>query len=259
MSSIAAPSADVVVDEVSRRRPADLLPVSVFVVALATLLVGYMFMGRGFAHVGVPPIYVGEVVLLIGLVATAYAFRRSKVHAQSLPVVWLLLGFIVLGFARTVPYLGVHGFDALRDAVLWGYALFAVMIYLLADRARAVGALRLYGWVVPVFALWLPIAFNLFVALSGSIDPNELGSNVPLVFFKSGDMSVHVVGSIAFLVLAAGAVRSVRTFVWRAAITVPLLWAALVAGATNRGGLLAVVAGLATVAVLAVVLRRSRN
>ena len=64
---------------------------------------------------------------------------------------WLLLAFMVLGAARTVPYLGEYGVDALRDAVLWGYAFFALFIYVLADRTLILTALRTYGWVVPVF------------------------------------------------------------------------------------------------------------
>jgi hypothetical protein len=143
------------------------------------LLIGYMFMGRGFAHVGLAPFYVGELVLLFGLIATAYAFVRLKLRVHLSPIVWLLFGFMVLGAVRTVPYLGAYGFDALRDAVLWGYATFALMSYALADRWVAVGAMRLYGWVVPVFALWLPISWYLFQGLAASIDPTALGSEVP--------------------------------------------------------------------------------
>lgn len=123
--------------------PHRLLVVSVFLVALSALLAGYMFMGRGFAHVGRPPIYVGEVVLFLGLVATAVAFVRARVRPHLSLVAWLLLAFMLLGLVRTVPYLGTYGVDALRDGVLWGYALFALMIYLLADRAIVLRALRL--------------------------------------------------------------------------------------------------------------------
>ena len=240
-------------------RPSNLLSVRIFLIALAGLLAGYMFMGRGFAHVGVPPLYVGEVVLFIGLIATAYAFVRLKLRLHLSPIVWLLLAFMVWGLARTAPYLGQYGTDALRDAVLWGYATFALIIYVLADRRLVLRAMRAYGGVVPIFAVWLPISFNLFLVLGASIDPNELGSNIPLIFFKSGDMSVHVVGSIAFLILGLEVTRNARSLLWRAAIAVPLLWTAFIAGATNRGGLVAVIIGLTAVGVLAYLLRRSRN
>ena len=230
-----------------------------FLVALSILLAGYMFMGRGFAHLGRPPLYIGEVVLLFGLIATAVAFFMGRVRARPLLVVWLVLGFMVLGLVRTVPYLGVYGVDALRDAVLWGYALFALMILVLADRAVVLRALRLYGWIVPLFALWLPISYKLFASLSAGIQADERGSNVPLVFFKSGDMAVHIVGSIAFLVLGVDATKNLRTFAWRVVIAAPLLWTAFFAGSTNRGGLLTVAIGTVAIAGLAVVFRRSRN
>jgi hypothetical protein len=241
------------------RRPTDLRLVRVFLLLLSALLLGYMFLGRGFAHLGRSPIYVGEVVLFIGLVATAVAFVRFRLRLQLSPVVWFVLGFMVLGASRTLPYLGTYGADALRDGVLWGYAFFALMIYVLADRAVVLGSLRLYGWVIPVFALWLPIAYGVFAVVSAGIQADELGSNVPIVFFKSGDMAVHIVGSLAFLVLGTRAITNLRTLAWRSAISLPLLWTVLVVGATNRGGLITVVVGVAAIAAIAFLLRRSRN
>ena len=85
------------------RRPSDLLTVRVFLVALAGVLAGYMFLGRGFAHVGMRPIFVGEVVLVLGLLATGYAIVRLRLRPAPSPIVWLLLAFMVLGAARTVP------------------------------------------------------------------------------------------------------------------------------------------------------------
>jgi hypothetical protein len=247
---------DLPADPSSGRRPSDLLAVRVFLVALSALLVGYMFMGRGFAHVGRPPIYVGEVVLLIGLISTGIAFVRLKLRLAPSRIVWLLLAFMLLGVARTIPYLGVYGIDALRDAVLWGYGVFALMLFVLADRALVLGAMRLYGWVVPVFALWLPICWNIFVLESQNIDPNRPGSFIPLVFFKSGDMAAHVVGSIAFLLLGMTAFATARGFVGRTIVAIPLVWALFLTGTTSRGALLAWIAGLAAVAFLA---QRSRN
>ena len=237
-------------------RPYDLVAVRVFLLALAILLAGYMFMGRGFAHLGMRPIYVGEVVLFLGLLCTGIAVVRLRLRFAPSKIVWLLLGFMALGAARTVPYLGVNGVDALRDAVLWGYAVFALMIYVLADRPLILGAFRLYGWVVPVFALWLPISWNIFVIAYQGLDPNKLGSFHPLVFFKSGDMAVHVAGSIAFLVLGTGTVAIARRFLWRVVIALPLTWTTFLTATQSRGALLASLAGYGTVFLFA---PRSRN
>jgi hypothetical protein len=79
---------------------------------------------------------------------------------------------------------------------------------------------------------------------------------VPLVFFKGGDMAVHVVGAIAFLIIGAAAVTSARTFIWRTLVFLPLLWTVFVAGTSNRGALVTAVLGVIAVAFLA---GRTRN
>jgi hypothetical protein len=105
--------------------------------------------------------------------------------------------------------------------------------------------------VVPVFALWLPISYNAFAFLSGDIDPSAQGTSVPLIFFKGGDMAVHMVGAIAFLVLGSSTVQSARSILMGVAIGVPIVWTGLVAGAANRGALLTLLVGVAVVVALA--------
>jgi hypothetical protein len=223
----------------------------IFLIVVGILLLGYMFLGRGFAHIGIGPIYIGDWVFLLGVAVAAFAMIRTGVRAPITGIVVLLVAFVALGALRTLPYIGIYGLNALRDGVLWGYAGFALIVYLLVDREVLLRALRLYGWVVPIFALWLPISWNLFAAASTDIDPSRPGSFVPLVFFKGGDMAVHVVGVIAFLVLGASAVWSGRAFLWRMLICLPLLWTAFVAGTSNRGALVTATVGIAVVAFLA--------
>jgi len=241
------------------RLPTALMTVRVFLVAFAILLAGYMFLGRGFAHLGQPPVYVGEVVLVLGLIAAAYAMVRLRLPLVRSRVVWLLLAFMALGVVRTVPYVGVYGFDSLRDGVIWGYAFFALIVYVLADRTLVLGSLRRYGWVVPVFAFWLPISWNIFAIEYQSIDLNKLGSFHPLVYFKSGDMAVHIAGSIAFLVLGTSAITTANMLVWRSLVAAPLIWTAFAAGTSNRGAILTVAISMGALALLAGILRRSRN
>ncbi len=225
-------------------------------VLLGGLLLGYMFLGRGFAHIGIGPIFIGDVVMLVGIVAAVAVIILTRRVPPLTLTLGLLLAFALLGAARTLPYVGTYGMDALRDAVLWGYAAFALIIYILVDRWSLLTSFRAYGWVVPVFALWLPICWNLFRIFSLDIDPNRPGDTVPLVFFKGGDMAVHVVGVIAFLIIGAAAVTSARTFIWRTLIFLPLLWTIFVAGTSNRGALVTAVLGVIAVALLA---GRTRN
>ena len=218
-----------------------------------------MFLGRGFAHIGFPPLYVGEVVLVLGLLAAGTVLVRTGRWLPRSRIVWLLLAFMALGLLRTVPYLGQYGIDALRDGVLWGYAAFALIIYILADRAIVDRAFHLYGRIVPAFAVWLPISWLVSDILSRQINPLSPGEGVPLVFFKSGDMAVHVVGAIGFLILGAASARLVRPFVLRTLFIVPLLWAAFLTATSGRAALLAVGAGGVLLAILAPAARRSRN
>jgi len=225
-------------------------------VLLGGLLLGYMFMGRGFAHIGVGPVFIGDAVMIAGIVAAVVYLIHTRRVPQLNLTLGLLLAFVLLGAARTVPYLGTYGMDALRDGVLWGYAAFALIVYILVDRWSLLTGFRGYGWVVPIFALWLPINWYLFRLFSLDIDPNRPGDFVPLVFFKGGDMAVHVVGAVAFLIIGAREVRSWRTFAWRTVVFLPLLWTMFVAGTSNRGALVTSVIGLVAVALLA---GRTRN
>jgi hypothetical protein len=227
-----------------------------YLIALGLLLLGYMFLGRGFAHIEAGPVFIGDVVLVVGIVVTSIAIVRWRLRPQLTWTVGLLIAFVALGAVHTLPYLGTYGMDALRDGVLWAYAAFALIVYVVADRRTVLSGFRAYGWVVPVFALWLPICWNLFRIFSLDIDPNRPGDTVPLVFFKGGDMAIHVVGAIAFLIIGATATVSWRTLVWRTLVFVPLLWTIFVAGTSNRGALLTAIVGVVAIAVFA---GRNRN
>lgn len=221
-----------------------------FAATLAGLLVGYMFMGRGFAHIRLGPVFIGDGVLFLGMLTAVVAILRWRARAPLTWTVTLLIAFMALGAIRTLPYLGTYGMDALRDGALWGYAAFALIVYLLADRPWLRAASRAYGRILPVFAVWLPISLAIFTASQVGIDATRPGSNTPLVFFKAGDMAVQAVGAVAFLVLAPGALA----FLWAASgrflVAVPLSWTVFVAGAANRGAILAAATGLALAAIL---------
>lgn len=237
-------------------RAASWPPARAFLVALAVLLAGYMLAGRGFAHLGVGPIYVGEIVLAVGLVAVGATVVRFRLRPAASPVLFLLLAFMALGLVDTVPYIGQYGKDALRDAVLWGYGVFALLVLVLVDRALLQDVVRLYGRFLPAFAIWLPICWAQFPQASWVINPDRPGDAVPLFFFKAGDMAVHSAGSVAFLVLLAVPAGLVVNFIWRSLVMVPLLWTDYVTAAVNRGSMLTTLTGVLGTLALA---PRSRN
>ena len=97
-----------------------------YIAFLCFILLGYSVMGKGFAYLGVPPLYVGEMAFLSGIVML---FRTGAVMGTmaTLPAV-LLLALMALVLARTLPFLGLYGFDALRDSTIIMYGGFTFII-----------------------------------------------------------------------------------------------------------------------------------
>ena len=209
-------------------------------------LVGYVTLGRGFSYIGVYPVYVGELLLAACVVATLIVLGRARFRAIHAA----LLTFMVIGAAQTLPYFATYGFDAARDGVTWIYCAFAIGVSLLVRPSDIRRAVRLYGWFVPLYLLWVQISAVMVREFALPMLP---GPNVPIVGFKPGDTAVHLVGIAAFVLsgLYAGTPAGRRvpeSLVW-------LLW--LAAGAlvsvANRGSMLA----LAMTASIALVVRPS--
>jgi hypothetical protein len=187
-------------------------PRRAFYWTLAVVLVGYAVAGRGFAYVGVSPVFIGEICLALAILAvllTRPLRRPGYVH--------LFLGaFVLWGALRTIPYVSAYGIDAARDAVVWIYGLFAVTISLIVRPEDVKRLLAVYGRVLPYFLLWVPVfAITWFAARSAF--PVVPGTDVEFPFFKAGDMGVHLAGAGAFLLLGmnvGNAFQSVRGALW---------------------------------------------
>src|SRR4029453_6361915 len=100
-----------------------------------------------------------------------------------------LLAFAAWGAIRTVPYIGTYGIDALRDAVTWGYAVFAIAVSLTVRAEHFDGIIRVYRRLVPIFVFWVPVAAVVSVVFA-DILPRAPGSGVPIAGFKGGDRGV---------------------------------------------------------------------
>jgi hypothetical protein len=209
--------------------------VPLFLGALAVLLSGYAFFDRGFGYLGVPPIYVGEAVLAIAVLAIALTVPRSRLQ----PLHALLFAFMAWGLAATLPNLSRYGVDALRDAVLWAYAAYAIAVALAIRPTHFDLVVAWYRKLAPVFVGWV-VLFGIIKPFHRADLVNAPRSAVvPLLTLKADDVTVHLAGVGAFLLIGLGPIRSsgknlatwVRWSLWVAAV-------ALVA-AVNRGGLLA--------------------
>ena len=217
-----------------RRRPADR-----YLAALAIGLLGYAVAGRGFAYVGVPPLFVGEVLLAFGLL-TVVTLRGRADRVPTLAL-RLLLGVVVWAAIRVVMGVPTWGLDAVRDGMLVVYGLFAVIAAALVmdqpERLR-----RLVRW-FPLVVLGLAVVawpVHFFMKLSPGTMPEWPWAPVEIVQTKPGDLLVLMATAVAFVV---GGFEKPR----------PLVLAGLVAGTlglmiTSRGGMLGFVLGMGLVA-----------
>ena len=219
------------------------------------MLLGYAALGKGFAYIGVYPVYVGELVLVIGFICLI-------VSVVPLRWVWSPTGlfltvFIFWGLMTTIPSIPEYGTATLRDAVIWGYSLFAIATATFLQRlARLKELLARYNVFIRWYVLWVPIAV-VFGQLFFDYIPRVPGSDVPLLFVKTGDFAVHIAGAAAFALLGLPALaparrKGVASYEW-------VFWTSWFAGFTavssrTRGGFLAIVA---SVFVTLVVGRRS--
>jgi hypothetical protein len=215
--------------------------------ATAGLLMGYAFLGKGLAHVGVGPIFIGEVALALAAATTTGLIVRSRIG----PFHFLIVAFAAWGAFATLPYVKEYGIDALRDAVTWAYAAFALALALAVKAHHFPKIASLYGRLIVPFLCWVPLAAILYNLYSQSLPPFP-GSSVPFMVFKGGDVAVHLAAVAAFLLLGLherfdqGRLRALPVLlVW------PLwLMGTLMAGSVNRGGLVAITLTVAAVLVL---------
>jgi len=208
------------------------------------VLLGYALMGKGFAYLGFPPLYVGEIAFLTGIVV----FLRIGAFASALTTLpaLLLVALMALVLARTLPFVSLYGFDALRDSaiVIYGGFAFIVIGLLLEDARRINIVLRYYRIMLASFPA---IFVGLLLAKYRGDDIPRLYGPVPIVDVGPSAVGTHLAGAMVFVLIGYRKVSFLWAVVWFATL-------ALVS-ATNRGATLAVIVPVA-IAMLA--LRRYR-
>jgi O-antigen ligase/polysaccharide polymerase Wzy-like membrane protein len=210
-----------------------------FLVTLGVLLAGYAFADRGFAHVGVAPIYLGELVLGLGVVAAVRARTWLVAGASAFPVALIAI-FMAWGVLGTLPNIPVYGVDALRDAVLWGYATFTFLIFVLLRPHQLERVPDWYSSMIPLFLVWVPaVTLASYAIEMPTLPGGSPGGSVEIVSLKFSDVGVHLAGIGAFLLLGLHRTSIIRQPVLRAA-TLPLYLGSLALVAiASRGGSLA--------------------
>lgn len=197
---------------------------------LCFVLAGYAIFGKGFAYVGVPPLFIGEITLVLGILALM-ASRSWIAMLMTVPSL-MLLAFMSWVLVRTVPGIPVHGFDALRDSVIALYGAFAfIIIALLLQKPDRLGRLLgSYSW----FALFYGLTGAALAYTTSSLSHLLAWpfSGLPVVYVRMGEASVHLTGAAVFVLLGLRRV----SWPWLLAMLIGFLMIAI-----SRGAMLAFV------------------
>jgi hypothetical protein len=198
---------------------------------LCLTLLGYALFGKGWAYVGIPPLFIGDALLVFGVLCLLL-LRPVLGVVLSSPPLWLVLLLMGWGAIRTWPYLGRYRIDALRDAVIWGYSAFAPIVFglVIARPERLAVLFRRYSVFAKVFVASVPVVW-LGLRFAGADIPRWPWADVPVVHAKGGDLLVHLAGVIAFWAVGSAPVRPFWLLM--------LACNAGLIGAYNRGGLIA--------------------
>lgn len=221
-----------------------------YVVFGTVVLIGYAMFGRGFAYIGLHPLFVGEMAFGLGLVALLVS-GSGLLRALRSPLVWLVLAYMAWCAWRTVPYVGIHGPDALRDGVLWGYAGFVLIVAaVLLETGMWRRVPGVFGAWLPWLIVWLPIGYVASVMYPTYL-PRLPGTDVTIPQLKPGDIAVHLAGAGAFMVLGLHRMRDEDRSGWLEWVMWPLWATAFVVSATqNRGGMVATAAALGLIMIV---------
>ena len=203
---------------------------------LGVCLLGYALFSRTFAYIGVPPLFIGEVMLAIGLWLAATSGQMRHVLGMWTVRIWAAL--VVWTLIRMVPYLGTYGLDGPRDAMLIVYGSYAVIVasLILAAPERLVEVVTRYRTFVVVM---LSLAWVVYLAAKqfyAQIPPLPWAGNVRLLEAKGGDLMVHMTGITAFMVL--GLMKRKMLWISLAAFSSGIIMV------SNRGGMVAFFLGL---------------
>jgi parallel beta-helix repeat protein len=202
---------------------------------------GYVVFGKSFAYLGLPPLFVGEILFALGLLAFL-ATGCATTLLTTLPAISaaLLMGWVLL---RTLQGVGAYGVDALRDGAVALYGGFAFIVAaLLVERpvriAQIMGYFRVHARVLVPIAIVLYLIARFF----GASIPKLPGQNMEIISVRSGELAAHLCGALVLVLV--GLCKVSRS--WLAVA----LGAALLVASQSRGGMLALLIPLVLAMIL---------
>jgi hypothetical protein len=206
------------------------------------LLAGYLLFDKAFAYLHLPgtPLYIGEMVLLVGALGSLAATGYLSVVVRDDPMLALLAAFFLWSLIRFLPGLHAYGIIAVRDFALVYYCLFAFFIAAaLASSPNILERLIVQlNCFTPWLLLWLP--FGVILARTAISAPAVPFTTVSVLWHKSDDAAIAALLALGALWLfpAGRNARSIGLWSITALVVIALT------ATQNRGGLLSAVTGL---------------
>ena len=200
-----------------------------YLALLAIVLLGYAVMGKGFAYLGFPPLYVGEFTFIAGIVVFLRVGAFAGVLA-TLPAV-LLAALMALVLSRTLPFVGAYGFNAMRDSVIVIYGGFAfIVIGLLLEDERRINVLLRY---CNIMLASVPFMFvGLLAAKYWADYIPQLYGPAHIVEIGPSTVGTHLAGTMVFALISDRKMPIVWVITWFATLALVV--------ATSRAAALAV-------------------
>jgi hypothetical protein len=166
-----------------------------FLLMLALVLLGYALGGRGFAYVGYPPIFIGEITLAFGVFA--FLLTRGWTSVMRMSITVTALPLVIWGSIRLLPGLAEYQLIAARDAVVWGYSLFALIVagLIVSDPTRLPRLIEYYRRFSKIFLIGIPIVFMIY-RYGKDVLPRWPWASY-IIQEKEGDVLVHLSGILA--------------------------------------------------------------
>jgi len=197
-----------------------------YLIVLAVVLAGYAIFGKRFAYLGFPPLYIGEITFLLGIVAFVQS-RCVVATIANVPMVLLslLMAWVLL---RTLPFIGHDGINAVRDSVIVMYGGFAfVVVALMLQKPErlpvTLNFLKTLGlFLVPLTPFLIMMSDESYTSVTGES---------AAAYVKIGTTGVHVAAAMLMIYLGFQRPR----LVW---IMLLIIGMAVVAS-QGRGGMLA--------------------
>ena len=179
-------------------------PHHAYVLLLCGTLAGYALLGKGFAYLGIAPLFIGEIALGLGLCIVLRSGCRLAMLA-TVPGL-LLAALFTLVMTQAVAFVPSYGIDAIRDSVVLLYSLFAfIVIALILEKPGLISwILHAYGrfaWFYGMIAgVWAMLTGYLASSLydSGLYFP---GTNIEMPYIRAGEAASHLSGAAVFMLL----------------------------------------------------------